>query len=165
MSDIDQGGLSSDSSDFDHDGGQSPDETQAPKKGIEVPLGPPTVLVQRLSVHYRVASKENDRARMSAAQRVARRIGWSRTVTVRAVDDISFVARAGEAIGVVGHNGSGKSTLLRVMAGLETPYRWAGARHLDPVLPGGQRRPDARALRSGERPPRTAGHGVAARPR
>ena len=121
MSDTATGELASDSSDFDHDDGQSPDEAQAPKKGIEVPLGPPTVLVQRLSVHYRVASKENDRASLSATQRVARRLGWSRTVTVRAVDDISFVARAGEAIGVVGHNGSGKSTLLRVMAGLETP--------------------------------------------
>ena len=47
----------------------------------------------------------------------------SRNVTVRAVDDVSFVARSGESVGVVGHNGSGKSTLLRVMAGLETPTR------------------------------------------
>ena len=99
----------------------APDSDQGPKKGIEVPLGPPTVLVERLSVHYRVASKEREVQSLSRAQKVARRIGWSRTVTVRAVDDISFVARAGESVGVVGHNGSGKSTLLRVMAGLETP--------------------------------------------
>jgi teichoic acid transport system ATP-binding protein len=94
----------------------------APKKGIEVPVGEPTVLVNHLSVHYRVPSSERARA---TQQRPARRLlgglGWSRTVTVRAVDDITLVARAGESIGVVGHNGSGKSTLLRVIAGLETP--------------------------------------------
>ncbi len=120
MSDLHTDELPSASPDHDA-GGRSPEDDGAPKKGIEVPLGPPTVLVQRLSVHYRVASKEDDRASLSRTRRVARRLGWSHTVTVRAVDNISFVARAGEAIGVVGHNGSGKSTLLRVMAGLETP--------------------------------------------
>ena len=107
--------------DSDLEDGLPPDAGQGPKKGIEVPLGPPTVMVQRLSVHYRVASKERDGQTLSRGRRAARRIGWTRTVTVRAVDNISFVARAGESIGVVGHNGSGKSTLLRVMAGLETP--------------------------------------------
>lgn len=99
------------------------DSTQeaAPKKGIEVPLGEPTVSVRRLSVHYRVSSSEVQRGPVSRRDRAARRLGWNRIVTVRAVNDVSFVARAGESIGVVGHNGSGKSTLLRVMAGLETP--------------------------------------------
>jgi teichoic acid transport system ATP-binding protein len=96
------------------------EEAPPPKKGIEVPLGEPTVVVQRLSVHYRVASKERGGA-TSVSRRVARRFGWSRTVTVKAVENVSFVARAGESVGVVGHNGSGKSTMLRVMAGLETP--------------------------------------------
>ncbi len=94
----------------------------APKKGIEVPVGDPTVLVNHLSVHYRVPSSERARtAHQRPARRLLGRLGWSRMVTVRAVDDITFVARAGESIGVVGHNGSGKSTLLRVIAGLETP--------------------------------------------
>lgn len=97
------------------------DGAAPPKKGIEVPLGEPTVIVRRLSVHYRVSSTEVVRGPVSRRQRLARRLGWSRTVTVRAVNDVSFVARAGESIGVVGHNGSGKSTLLRLMAGLETP--------------------------------------------
>jgi teichoic acid transport system ATP-binding protein len=92
-----------------------------PKKGIEVPLGEPTVSVRRLSVHYQVSSTEVARGSVSRRQRLARRIGWNRTITVRALNDVSFVARAGESIGVVGHNGSGKSTLLRLMAGLETP--------------------------------------------
>ena len=93
----------------------------APKTGIQVPLGEPTVSVRRLSVHYRVSSTEVARGPISRRQRLARRVGWNQTITVRAVNDVSFVARAGESIGVVGHNGSGKSTLLRLMAGLETP--------------------------------------------
>ena len=36
---------------------------------------------------------------------------------IRAVRGISFVARHGESIGVIGHNGSGKSTLLQAIAG------------------------------------------------
>lgn len=107
---------------FDRDspleGGQQK-ETREPKKGIEVPLGRPAVVVSHLSVHYSVPSTE--RANGSRKTRLLDRLGWSRNVTVRAVDDVSFVARSGESVGVVGHNGSGKSTLLRVVAGLETP--------------------------------------------
>jgi teichoic acid transport system ATP-binding protein len=44
---------------------------------------------------------------------------------VHAVRGISFVARQGESIGIIGRNGAGKSTLLRALAGL-MPYS-AGA--------------------------------------
>lgn len=94
-------------------------DADPPKKGIHVPLGRPSVVVSRLSVHYRVPSSE--RGGPDQPSRLMARLGLSRNVTVRAVDDVSFVARSGESVGVVGHNGSGKSTLLRVMAGLETP--------------------------------------------
>lgn len=40
---------------------------------------------------------------------------------VQALRNISFVARSGEFVGVVGSNGSGKSTLLRLVAGVEQP--------------------------------------------
>lgn len=96
------------------------DRTPSPT-APEAPIGDPTVSVRRLSVHYKVASAEAEAARPGRLGRLTRRVGLSRSVTVRAVDDVSFVARAGEAVGVVGHNGSGKSTLLRVIAGLETP--------------------------------------------
>jgi len=40
---------------------------------------------------------------------------------VRAVDDISFTARAGEVTGYLGPNGSGKSTTVRIITGLLDP--------------------------------------------
>ena len=101
-----------------------------------LPVDDPTVSVRRLSVHYRVPSSELEPGRPSRAQRVSRRLGLSRTVTVRAVDDVSFVARAGESIGVVGQNGSGKSTLLRIIAGLETPTHGEVLATSTPVLLG-----------------------------
>lgn len=41
--------------------------------------------------------------------------------TVRAVNDVSFTARAGEVVCLFGPSGSGKSTLLALIAGLDVP--------------------------------------------
>jgi ABC-type polysaccharide/polyol phosphate transport system ATPase subunit len=45
----------------------------------------------------------------------------SRTVTVRALDDISLHLKQGDRVGLLGHNGAGKTTLLRVLAGVYQP--------------------------------------------
>lgn len=42
-------------------------------------------------------------------------------VAVHALHGVSFTAKEGERIGVIGHNGAGKSTLLRVLAGVYPP--------------------------------------------
>ena len=39
----------------------------------------------------------------------------------QALHDISFSAKQGETLGIVGHNGSGKSTLLQIISGVLTP--------------------------------------------
>ena len=40
---------------------------------------------------------------------------------VVAVDDVSFVARTGEVLGVMGPNGAGKTTLFNVISGVQRP--------------------------------------------
>jgi ABC-2 type transport system ATP-binding protein len=40
---------------------------------------------------------------------------------VRAVDGISFTARSGEILGLLGHNGAGKTTTIRVLTGRARP--------------------------------------------
>ena len=73
--------------------------------------------------------------------------------TVRAVDDVTFVARDGEITGLLGPNGAGKTTTLRMLYTLMTPD--AGRVRVDGIDaahdPTGVRRrlgvlPDARGL-------------------
>jgi ABC-type polysaccharide/polyol phosphate transport system ATPase subunit len=45
---------------------------------------------------------------------------WLRN-TFNALEDVTFSAPAGSALGIVGHNGAGKTTLLKVIAGITSP--------------------------------------------
>jgi ABC-type polysaccharide/polyol phosphate transport system ATPase subunit len=42
-------------------------------------------------------------------------------VAVRALNNVSFHLKNGDAVGLIGHNGAGKTTLLRTMAGIYMP--------------------------------------------
>lgn len=109
-----------------------------PKTGIEVQVGAPTVAVSDIHVRYRVPSTEAGAgaATPKPLRAVNRLLGRSPQVLVRALAGVSFVARAGESIGIIGRNGSGKSTLLRIIAGLETPTRGTVLAESQPVLLG-----------------------------
>lgn len=99
---------------------------------------PVQVAVDDVHVRYRTPSTDA-RATEGVPRpvRVAQRVlGLQPRVAVRALAGVSLVARAGEAIGVVGLNGSGKSTLLRVVAGLERPLRGQVLARSQPVLLG-----------------------------
>lgn len=111
----------------------------APDLLIDDPFAQATVAVQNVHVHYRVPSTEAAERRRGANRlvRAARSVmGHNPQVLVRALSGVSFVARQGEQIGLVGQNGSGKSTLLRIIAGLERPSRGQVLADSTPVLIG-----------------------------
>ncbi|WP_342782458.1 ABC transporter ATP-binding protein [Vallicoccus soli] len=103
---------------------------------VEPAPGPtrPTVVVDDVHVEYRVYASGRKVKDQDARRR--RGAGVRRARTVHALKGVSFVAREGEAIGVVGHNGSGKSTLLRTIAGLTLPSRGAVYAEDNPALLG-----------------------------
>ncbi|MGI5492763.1 ABC transporter ATP-binding protein [Microtetraspora malaysiensis] len=84
------------------------------------------MIVDNLHIIYKVYGATTDAQKGNAANalmRVLRRQGRPQMKEVHAVKGVSFVARHGEAIGIVGRNGSGKSTLLRAIAGLLPPHK------------------------------------------
>lgn len=71
-----------------------------------IAAGEPVLEIDHLQKHYQVAANEI--------------FGKGERRTVKANEDISFMARAAETVAIVGESGCGKSTLAKVLLGLET---------------------------------------------
>lgn len=96
-----------------------------------------TVAVSEVSVQYETSSSESYANRGGGLRaRMARLLPNRNKITVEALREVSFAARHGELIGIVGQNGSGKSTLLRMMAGLEAPTSGTILTSSTPILLG-----------------------------
>lgn len=98
-------------------------KTSAQPAATPAALGEPTILVDDVSVIYKPLATQSPATPLSMRRRVERGLGFQRTTTVNALTNVSFMARAGEAIALVGSNGAGKSTLLRIIAGVERPTK------------------------------------------
>ena len=98
--------------------------TYAPPRG-GLP-GTPSVIVEDLHVKYHVIGARMKQSVPTNDSTIARFLRKGRSLTgghttIHAVKGVSFTARHGESIGIIGTNGSGKSTLLKAIAGLLSP--------------------------------------------
>lgn len=91
------------------------------------PNAPIKVVVDDLHIVYRVWTAPDEPLDPKASRwcRLRSRRPVSTKREVHALRGVSFVARQGEAVGVIGKNGAGKSTLMRAIAGLLPPNQGA----------------------------------------
>lgn len=92
---------------------------------------PLTVVAHNLRVRYKVL-----RTGRGPRKDLIGKLRRKQMVSVAALRGVSFTARSGEFIGIIGRNGSGKSTLLRVLAGLEPPSSGTVMSTASPMLLG-----------------------------
>src|SRR5690625_1895087 len=109
----------------------APDEAAERGRWVAPTESPLTVVAHDVKVRYQ-APRTDRTPPTTLRDRLMRR----RMVSVAAVRGVSFTARSGEFIGIIGRNGSGKSTLLRVLAGLEPPSSGTVMTSANPVLLG-----------------------------
>ncbi|GAA3073371.1 MULTISPECIES: ABC transporter ATP-binding protein [Actinomycetes] len=79
------------------------------------------VAVDHASMIYRIRSSTEYLNSTGRFSRQLRRITGSGWANVPALQDLSFVVRQGESVGVIGTNGSGKSTLMKLLTGKIRP--------------------------------------------
>ncbi len=80
------------------------------------------VTVENLSKQYRIGELYRQATfRASLANLVKSSFGKGKKETIWALKDISFKAKEGEVLGLIGRNGAGKSTLLKVLSRITYP--------------------------------------------
>ncbi|SEE98541.1 ABC transporter ATP-binding protein [Ruania alba] len=103
--------------DLDVEDSGAPAPPQAPPPAP----GTPAVIADDVHVKYRVfGGRQSTAGEMGRLRRLVNRsrAHVGAVTEVHAVRGVSFVARHGESVGLIGMNGAGKSTLLRAVAGL-----------------------------------------------
>ena len=82
------------------------------------------IRVRDVAKHYLIYARPEDRLKQSIVPRLQRLIGRSQTRYFQdyaALSGVSFEARRGETIGLIGRNGSGKSTMMQLLHGTLAP--------------------------------------------
>lgn len=83
-----------------------------------------SIRVSNLSKNYQLYARPEDRLKQSILPRVRRLLGLQPKKYFNefwALRNVSFEARRGETIGIIGRNGAGKSTILQIICGTLTP--------------------------------------------
>ena len=96
----------------------------------------PCVVIDEVSMRYRVPSSESAGRPGGLRGLVQRLAGQQNMVTVNALNTMSLVAMRGESIGIVGRNGSGKSTLMKLISGQIAPDRGGVYASSTPIMLG-----------------------------
>lgn len=77
---------------------------------------------QHLTIQFPIYNAQQRSLKRSLLSVAGGRLGQvGRTMTVNALNDISFRLNEGDRLALLGHNGSGKTTLLRALAGVYSP--------------------------------------------
>lgn len=82
------------------------------------------IRVQGLSKCYQIYTNPADRLKQFIFPRIKRLLGKPSAPYYRefwALENISFIVKRGETVGILGSNGSGKSTLLQIICGTLSP--------------------------------------------
>lgn len=83
-----------------------------------------SIKVSNLSKVYQLYRRPEDRLKQSILPRVKRLFGLESPNYYQdffALNDVSFEAKRGETIGIIGRNGAGKSTILQIICGTLSP--------------------------------------------